>query len=194
MRQPSRQGIALFSVRIEFWRSTGHASSQLKTLLETKHLYQKVDISPDEVTKKMVEPIKDSVRKERLQKWCEENLNKGQFTVGQEQLYKVDRSIGVKDPLLTLKLPHVSLFCKKCGRREAFAPVWSTDSSQEIRNRVSVGQKAIAIGRLEKYSRHGLPAATNKSISSTVPDSATPVSPPIFVQNIPTKISQSRTS
>src|SRR5712664_4307919 len=29
MGQPSRQGIALFSVRIEFWRSTGHAPAHV---------------------------------------------------------------------------------------------------------------------------------------------------------------------
>ena len=43
----------------------------------------------------------------------------------------------------------------------------------------------------EKYSIAGFPAATNWSISSTVPDSATPVLVPIFVQNMPTKMSLS---
>src|SRR6266849_11085500 len=33
MRQPSRQGIALFSVRMEFWRSTGSFNTALMLLL-----------------------------------------------------------------------------------------------------------------------------------------------------------------
>ena len=119
------------------------ASSQLKTLLETKHLYQKVDISPDELAKKMVDPIKDPTRKERLQKWCKETLNNERFTLAQEQLYLADRTSADKEPVLTLKLPHVGLFCKKCGRREAFAPVWFTDSSNEMRKRGTVGQKPL---------------------------------------------------
>lgn len=121
------------------------ASSQLKTLLETKHLYQKVDISPDELTKKMVDPIKDATRKERLQKWSKETLNNERFTLAQEQLYLADRATGEREPVLTLKLPNVSLFCKKCGRREAFAPVWFTDSSNEMRKRGTVGQKPVAM-------------------------------------------------
>jgi hypothetical protein len=40
----------------------------------------------------------------------------------------------------------------------------------------------------------GFAAATNWSISSTVPDSAMPVLVPIFVQNIPTKMSEVWTS
>src|SRR5438309_12122633 len=31
MGQPSRQGIALFSVRTEFWRSTGHLSAWMRS-------------------------------------------------------------------------------------------------------------------------------------------------------------------
>jgi hypothetical protein len=33
---------------------------------------------------------------------------------------------------LTLVLPNVSLFCRQCGRREAFAPIWSNDVSSPI--------------------------------------------------------------
>ena len=51
-----------------------------------------------------------------------------------------------------------------------------------------------SIGRLEKYRIAGFPAATNWLISSTVPDSATPVSVPSLVQNIPTRMSQPWTS
>jgi hypothetical protein len=122
-----------------------YASNQLKAVLETKHLYQKAEIRPDELIKKMVDPIKDATRKERLQKWCNETLTNERFVLAQEQLYLANRTTGENEPLLTLRVPNVSLFCKKCGRREAFAPMWSTDATNEVRKRGNVGEKWVAM-------------------------------------------------
>src|SRR5260370_33898321 len=44
MRQPSWQGIALFSVRMEFWRSTGQDQLQLCYAEFRKHCLQRHDL------------------------------------------------------------------------------------------------------------------------------------------------------
>jgi hypothetical protein len=119
------------------------ASNRLKTLLETKHLYQKVDVNPDDLVQKFSN-TKDNATNQRVLKWATETLRTEKFTLADQQLYVAPRGVE-QQPVLTLKLPHVSLFCKKCGRREAFAPVWFTDSSNEIRVRALAGQKPVAM-------------------------------------------------
>ena len=44
-------------------------------------------------------------------------------------------------PRLTLVVLHVSLFCHKCQRREAFAPVWWTDALEPMRKTGHPAQK-----------------------------------------------------
>src|ERR1051325_4251528 len=50
------------------------------------------------------------------------------------------------------------------------------------------------IGRTEKYNITGFPATRTRSTSSTVPDSAAPVTVPNLVQNNPTSASQPSTN
>jgi hypothetical protein len=53
------------------------------------------------------------------------------------QVAKVSAQINKSIPLI---LPHLSLSCKNCERREAFAPVWHADLVGELRGPITGGQ------------------------------------------------------
>jgi len=117
----------------------GKASQELKNLIENKHLYQKVDISPTDILATEVKNENHSGEKENLIRWGKEELPRDRFALAQSQLFTASRATAELPPILTLALCHLSLFCKHCGRREAFAPAWYRDVSNEIRVAVASG-------------------------------------------------------
>jgi hypothetical protein len=116
------------------------ASEELKNLLENKHVYQKVDINPSAFIETVqLEPLPGIV-KEKFKIWAANDLPKHRFSLSEQQLYVAARGVAVPaPPALTLILPHISLFCRTCGRREAFVPVWYTDVGNEIRVNMLAG-------------------------------------------------------
>jgi hypothetical protein len=112
------------------WLSS-KASEGLKNLLETKHLYQKVDFDPKEILQKFLSNLKDGRGIEQFIRWQKEELANERFALSQQQIYGVDR-IGIQTPIFVLLVPHISIFCKKCDRREAFAPLWYSDWTNEF--------------------------------------------------------------
>ncbi len=111
------------------------ASEELKNLLENKHLYQGVNINPSEYVKQQMER-ESIILKESLRIWSVSELPKIPFTLVQQQ---INRGGAQAAPALALILPHPGLYCEKCKRREAFAPVWYTDVSSEIRQQIAQG-------------------------------------------------------
>ena len=115
------------------------ASQELKRLLENKHLYQHASIDPAEIIKEQLEQENRPNLKKILFDWSEQELPKLRFSLAQQQLFTAARGAAQAAPTLTLTLMHPSLYCGKCERREAFAPVWCQDASNEIRHLVVSG-------------------------------------------------------
>jgi hypothetical protein len=122
----SKNILALLSIK---------ASEELKILLENKHLYQGVNINPSEYVKQQYEKAVIFAKQDLLN-WSEKELPKVLFTLVQQQ---VNTGAAQAAPTLALILPHPGLYCQKCKRREAFAPVWYTDVSSEIRLQIAQG-------------------------------------------------------
>ena len=117
----------LFSQR--FAELTGE---QLKVLLETKHLYQKVSIQPDLITTNLVKKqIAESPRDtpdfyvQHIQKGLTERLS----------LTENPTFDGLNKIQLWLPVRNVKLFCVKCDAREAFRPIWFEDMTVKVKEK-----------------------------------------------------------
>jgi hypothetical protein len=112
------------------------AAKELKALLEEKHLYQKVHVCADEIIKGIYEQI-IGAEKQAFADWLNKEFPSERFVLAQQQLFAASRAAtavaaSYLPPVLTLMLPHPSLFCKTCVRRETFTPVWFTDLTNAI--------------------------------------------------------------
>jgi len=90
------------------------ASQELKNLLENKHLYQHVTINAGEILKQQIDVEPLPHLKIHLSKWSGEELPKVRFVVAEQPI----------NNSATLVPLNISLFCRTCERREAFAPLW----------------------------------------------------------------------
>lgn len=106
-------------------------STQIKLLLEEKHLYQKVKI--DSVEQIRVEALRRAPKE--AQEWVNDTLTS-------RLAHQLDVSIGGYPTrvnmeggpklYLCLKFPIVRLFCHNCKRKEAFGPAWYQDATNEM--------------------------------------------------------------
>src|SRR6266446_6208730 len=108
------------------------ASEELKNLLENKHLYKHVKINAPEILKQQTDAEKQANLKIYLADWGTKELPKLRFVLADRSLSLVSKGSSTPHLVLTLVPPNASLFCGKCGRREAFAPVWYSDATYEI--------------------------------------------------------------
>jgi hypothetical protein len=108
------------------------ASEELKNLLENKHLYQHVKINAPEILKQQIDAEKQANLKIYLAEWGTKELPKLRFVLADRSLSLVSKGSSTPHLVLTLVPPNASVFCGKCGRREAFAPVWYSDATNEI--------------------------------------------------------------
>ena len=111
------------------------ASEELTNLLENKHLYQKTDINPSGIITSLYDKAGANIKVGFL-RWTEEDLLTELFTVFERQpTFRLMGRVARDAARLPLIVPHASLFCKSkmCGRREAFAPIWYKDITNEIR-------------------------------------------------------------
>jgi hypothetical protein len=119
------------------------ASEELKNLLQNKHLYQHVKINAPEILKQQIDSEKQQNLKTYLEDWGTKELPTMRFVLADRQLSLAPRGASTPSAVLTLVPPNASLFCGKCGRREAFAPIWYSDAANEI-NKVNLhGSKQI---------------------------------------------------
>lgn len=116
---------------------TKKAKDELKALLETKHLYQKVDVDPNAYAVKVVTRIHPNFQA-GFSSWMVHELPKKQFVL-EPHLNAAAKIAAQIKPGISLILPHLSLFCKFCERREAFAPVWHTELIGGIRAGIAAG-------------------------------------------------------
>jgi hypothetical protein len=101
------------------------AGEQLKMLLETKHLYQRVSIEPNAIITKLIESVAQNhqhVVRSEIQKDMQE-----QITVTDNPTFT-----GANTLQLWLPVKNVKLFCIKCAAREAFRPIWYSDITVQL--------------------------------------------------------------
>lgn len=108
---------------------TKKASEELRMLLESRHLYQKVDFQPYEIATSFHKTISLYDERASFAEWADRQLPDIRFLLPNEPTTQTLELIaliqGVEAPVL--RLHHPKLFCSACDRREAFAPVWSID-------------------------------------------------------------------
>ena len=105
-------------------------SEQLTLLLETKHLYQKVSISPENLLtafRRRVQPASLRSFEELTQKFLPSAI----FTPAEQQIFIVERD-NTQNPLLTLSLSGVKLFCYECDAKEVANPIWYPELKNEL--------------------------------------------------------------
>jgi hypothetical protein len=109
-------------------------AGQLRLLLETKHLYQKVSLQPNELlaelappapTKSLLGQIGEN-ENETFQRLASSFLDE---TLTVSNMLVIDN----KQPARCLVVGNVKLFCAKCGGKEAFRPIWFEDVTSQIR-------------------------------------------------------------
>jgi hypothetical protein len=124
------------------------AGNALKLLLETKHIYQKVEIEANEVCSE-VQGLTEKDHHPFLVRWRSDFLAEPMLIASTEQLREVPRTGGLPKIVLTLLLYNVKLFCSRCESSEAFAPVWYTELTNEIAKHSS--QLRITPGALKGW-------------------------------------------
>jgi hypothetical protein len=123
----------------DIWSAwSDQASAQLKVLLETKHLYQKVDIAPN-LTNVSIPPADRKLIEQKMP-----DILTHRFTLAVGVLRLAERG-GAVSVILTLSIPNVSLFCGTCNRIEVFAPIWWTDSANEMLKRSTHGSQPTSV-------------------------------------------------
>jgi hypothetical protein len=111
------------------------ANEQLKLLLETKHLYQKVSLQSDAILAALtpVEPATTPLghigpsEKTEFEKLVLGFVSQS-LKLGYELLYE-DKP---QQLIRCLVVSNVKLFCAKCDGREVFRPIWFTDVTNEM--------------------------------------------------------------
>jgi hypothetical protein len=101
------------------------ASLALQELLETKHLYQKVSIDPTEIIKAVTTATYYPQDKEAYAEWVKAISQHLDLRPTTKQRHDDDKNRGL---LSVLIMENLKLYCANCEEREAFAPVWFSDS------------------------------------------------------------------
>jgi hypothetical protein len=114
-------------------------AEKFQSLLETKHLYQKVVIDWQKTTDALREKVITSYRTEFLQ--LIRDVPRLPFTLlTQLQVVQAQGTRGALGQVpLVLLLKNVTMFCRECDRREAFRPIWYRDVAVELRQLPSTG-------------------------------------------------------
>ncbi|MGA3104733.1 MAG: hypothetical protein ABSD53_09650 [Terriglobales bacterium] len=126
------------------FRITEFTAGQLRLLLETKHLYQRVSLQPNELLAELAPPVPtaDSLghigenENETFRGLASAFLDEG-LTVSDKVVYDKRR------PVRCLVIGNVKLFCAKCGGKEAFRPIWFEDVTNQIR--LLYNQQRVAV-------------------------------------------------
>jgi hypothetical protein len=117
-------------------------AAQIKTLLEDKHLYQKVVVDPDPIEKEVLAhtALSDAAAVGIL------NVRRNRLT---PTTSPVPRAIAVsgdtEQVIAALPIPNVRLFCVRCDERSVFRPVWYQDVSNELLKRIQRGDEQFEI-------------------------------------------------
>jgi hypothetical protein len=121
------------SIRFLLYRVSQAATRQLKLLLEEKHMYQKVAIGFDECAETIEREVLISAwKKEFAERTRMLKTGGGRFSLLNKMPSYGDIHEGkVLGPVLVPE--NIKMFCEKCDRREAFAPIWYKDITDDLR-------------------------------------------------------------
>jgi hypothetical protein len=106
-------------------------SSRLKVLLETKHLYQKVEASIDQIKATVRSKLilgQEMAFDQFVALWQKRRM-KPVMAVAVENSNVGNHNVVVKSPILLLT--NVKLFCAQCKTSEVFSPLWAKDAAEE---------------------------------------------------------------
>jgi hypothetical protein len=106
------------------------ASDELASLLETKHLYQRVRIPYEDAIAKVRKSLRSSYDEQQYDRLAKDVIQ-GRFALTQRSLYTIDRSRS-ELPNQAILVRNVKLFCTICNSAEAYSPIWFRDASNEI--------------------------------------------------------------
>jgi hypothetical protein len=104
------------------------ASAQLRQLLETKHLYQKVSFDPTEIVSAIRAVITNIPNLTVFMNWVQGELIHRPMPLTKEPLPLNYLTTEHQPPFIVVQ--NIKLFCKKCGEREAFMPAWFADITE----------------------------------------------------------------
>jgi hypothetical protein len=101
------------------------AEEQLKVLLETKHIYQKVSIQPETIISSLMKNVVQAQQANHSS-----TIQKGL----QQKFDLTETPTFIEANVLQLFIPvrNVKLFCQKCDAREAFKPILYSDVTFEL--------------------------------------------------------------
>jgi hypothetical protein len=109
---------------------------KFQSLLETKHLYQKVEVDWRKVIAGLQEMVHPSHHTQFLQNIL--GVDKMAFVpVTQVRIVQPQGNLGQVPLVLLLK--NATMFCRKCDRREAYRPIWYQDLSADLRQVLQSG-------------------------------------------------------
>ncbi len=107
-------------------------AAQLKVLLESKHLYQRVSVAPDPIEAQVLEHADSPDLKDRVERDIQKLRRSRLFPVGGNELRTVPVEGGQEVVDLCLVIRNVRLFCTKCDEKNVFRPIWYRDVSNEL--------------------------------------------------------------
>jgi hypothetical protein len=106
--------------------------AQLKVLLETKHLYQKVCVDPDPIEREVLAHVESRDLKERVERTIQKLRRTRLLPVGGTELRSVPAEGGQEIVDLCLVVLNVRLFCTQCDEKNVFRPIWYQDVGNEL--------------------------------------------------------------
>jgi hypothetical protein len=107
----------------EFLRALNRSlTSQLRVLLEQKHLYQRVEVEPAEIWKELKPHVVSNG--EWVRSNVEGTLATMLFITANPRAAATNPDSRSKAIPPTLLLENVRLYCERCGERQAHAPIW----------------------------------------------------------------------
>ncbi len=114
---------------------TDLATEQLKVLLETKHLYQRVSFDPTEKIAALCAEFSYTDQPARVPDYLE-GLPKAKLVLGDGKSAVIYPSGGYGETLSTpgINISNVKMFCSVCKAREAFASIWIRDIDHDTEN------------------------------------------------------------
>ena len=110
---------------------------QLKILLETKHLYQKVSIQPNATIEQAVKNVSPMHQRSTIEEI--DRALQGHIRLTENATFSGANSLD-----LWLPVKNVKLFCTKCGAREAFRPISYADITGELHKKYGV-QRSVGM-------------------------------------------------
>jgi hypothetical protein len=115
------------------YRVAEFTAGQLRLLLETKHLYQKVSLQPDDLLAELAPPVPTKTALGRIENENETFQGLASSFLDERLTVSDTLALDNRQPVRCLVVGNVKLFCAECGGKEAFRPIWFEDVTNQMR-------------------------------------------------------------